>query len=67
LFVKNSLPCELRSDLQSENIELIWLEMKLEKQKPFLIGYIYRPPSSLTSLNDNIEEILEKYLLKTKK
>jgi exonuclease III len=32
LFVKSTLPCELRSDLQSDDIESIWLEMKLDKQ-----------------------------------
>jgi hypothetical protein len=49
LYVKSTIPCELRSDLEWEDIESIWLEIKLDKQKPFLVGYIYRPPSSLAS------------------
>lgn len=66
LYVKSTLPCELRSDLEIEDIEAIWLEMKLDKQKPLLIGYIYRPPSSLASWNDKIEETLEKIFIENK-
>ena len=43
----------------NSDIEAIWVEVKLEKQKPFILGYIYRPPSSPASWNDNIETVLE--------
>ena len=46
LFVKNNCPCIVRDDLQTENTEGIWIEVKLLKQKPFIVGYLYRPPSS---------------------
>ncbi|XP_060580125.1 uncharacterized protein LOC132736928 [Ruditapes philippinarum] len=66
LYVKSNLPCELRTDLDSSNIEAIWLEMKLEKQKPFIVGYIYRPPSSLNSWIEEIEKVLETLYVENK-
>ena len=60
------MPFELRSDLECEDIEAIWFEMKLDKQKPFLIGYIYWPPSSLASWKDKIEEILDRIFIENK-
>jgi len=39
------LNCVCRLDLESENIESIWLEFKFPSSKPFYICYTYRPPS----------------------
>ena len=35
-----------RSDLESSDVELIWLEINLMNTKPFLIGSVYRPPNA---------------------
>jgi hypothetical protein len=40
--------------------------MKLDKQKPFIVGYIYRPPSSLNSWTEEIEKILETLYVENK-
>lgn len=59
LYVRSVYSCNRRLDLEQENIESIWVEVKCPKQKPFILGYIYRPPSSLSSWNDEIEKCLE--------
>ena len=66
LYVKNNCPCIVRDDLQTENTEGIWIEVKLHKQKPFIVGYLYRPPSSPQSWNVEIEKNIEKIYLEDK-
>ena len=71
LYVKNDVCCKRRSDLENDQLECIWLEVKLTNSKSFLVGHIYRPPNSGISWNeifeDNIENVLkeekELYLL----
>ena len=42
-----------RTDLESADIESIWLEINLKDTKPILISSAYRPPnSSVQGLND---------------
>lgn len=66
LYVKSEHFCNRRHDLEQETIESIWVEVKCPKQKPFILGYIYRPPSSLSSWNDEIENCLEKFYTENK-
>ena len=42
VYVNNHLKWVRRLDLESENIESIWLEIKLPSSRPFLIWYTYR-------------------------
>ncbi len=46
IYTKNNVPCTRRVDLEIDGIEAMWLEIKLDKQCPILLGYVYRPPSS---------------------
>ena len=41
-YVKETLPLKRRTDLENDNIELLWLEIDL-KPIPILIGICYRP------------------------
>ncbi len=59
LYIKSSIPGVQRTDLDKDNIEAIWVEIKCEKQKPFIIGYVYRPPASKSNWTNDMEEILE--------
>ena len=54
VYVKNNYPCWQRKDLESDNLETIWLEVKPNKQKSYLFCYVYRPPSSLVSWNPKL-------------
>ena len=51
--------CTIRDDLQVDGIEALWLEVKPQKQKPFLLAYTYRPQSTQGWTVD-FEQVLEK-------
>ena len=66
MYVKESLQCSLRDDLQVEGIEALWVEIKHEAQKAFLLGYTYRPPSSQQKWMNDFESVLEQVYTETK-
>lgn len=59
IYIKSNLSFLHRTDLETNNLETIWIELKNSKQKSFLIGYYYRQPSStidwITKIENNIE------------
>ena len=44
----------------------IWLEVKQEKCKPFLIGNMYRPPDSRIEFNDRLEAFIDNIFKESK-
>ena len=60
VYVKDRICCNRRTDLEHENLERTWLEIKPVKSKSFLLGNIYRPPNSKveTIFEDCIERVL---------
>ncbi|XP_053398328.1 uncharacterized protein LOC128556711 [Mercenaria mercenaria] len=60
VFVNQNFKCVRRFDLESDKTEAIWLEVQKNKQKPFVFGYIYRPPSSNVEWNCELEYTIEK-------
>ena len=59
IYVKENLRCSLREDLRADPIAALWVEMKHESQKAFLLGYTYRPPSSNLKWMTDFEAVLE--------
>ena len=59
IYYKTNLACVQRVDLESNGIEMIWLEIRNNKQKPFLLCYVYRPPTASSDWTDNVEQSLE--------
>ena len=51
--IRNGTPYIRRFDLESENLECIWLEICFPHTKGLLIGIIYRPPNTSNYLQDN--------------
>ena len=49
-----------RKDLEIEQIENIWLELRLPKEQPLLIGFIYRHPNSTNSWFKYFEQMMDK-------
>lgn len=43
LYIQNHIPVKQRSDLEEENLEMIWVEL-CRKTKIVLVGCCYRPP-----------------------
>jgi hypothetical protein len=46
LYISKKLAYQVRDDLFSNDLEIVWSEM-LTNCKKFLVGVLYRPPSSL--------------------
>ena len=46
IYIQSHIPARVRSDLMVLGIEALWLEIHLAHCKPFVIGCVYRPPSS---------------------
>ena len=66
VYVKNEVSCKRRPDLESEQLECIWLEVKPMKSKSFLVGHVYRPPNSGIVWNELFEDSIENVLREEK-
>ena len=44
VYIADHIKYKCRNDLESSEIESIWLEINLKNTKPFLIRSVYRPP-----------------------
>ena len=56
LMIKDDIVYKRRNDLEDENTSTVWIEIKLPKNKPILLGSIYRQwslPKSLKIKNSN--------------
>ena len=59
VYVRSSLICKPRYDLDIPGLEAVWVETKLS-QESILIGSIYRPPNSLVGYWKLIDEAIKK-------
>ena len=66
IYLKSHFTYIRRDDLETNNLETIWLEVKINKQKSFLICYCYRPPSSTVDWISTMENSIEKAFLDNK-
>ena len=64
MYLSDDLKWKRRTDLETDEIECIWMEVDIFKSKSFLVGCIYRPPDSSSYLrkdfNKNLNEMLTK-------
>ncbi|MEW8548183.1 MAG: endonuclease/exonuclease/phosphatase family protein, partial [Candidatus Thiodiazotropha sp.] len=60
IYIKSNLSFLHRTDLETNDLENIWIEVKSNKQKSFLIGYYYRQPSSTIDWITKIENTIER-------
>ena len=58
LYIKNDINFVRRDDLESPNIECIWIQFKVNNQK-VLLGQLYRHPSSTNSWFDDFVEMMD--------
>ena len=56
LYVKNNLTVKRRQDLESDDVDALWCEVRLPKTKPILIGSIYRSPSGKIDHSEKLEK-----------
>ena len=57
MYIRNSLTFIRRNDLETDDAESIWIEMKYKQRQPVIIGSIYRPPSSPIDFIDKLGDI----------
>ena len=56
IYVKDTIGYFRRHDLEPNGIECIWVELRLQRNKPVLFGVFYRPPSSDAKYFSQIED-----------
>ena len=66
VYTKSNLACIHRDDLETEDTEILWLEVKNNRQKPFLLCYCYRPPSATSAWIESFEKSMEHANLEAK-
>ena len=60
MYIRNSLTFIRRNDLETDDVECIWIEMKCKQRQHVLIGSLYRPPSSPVDFIDKLGDIIER-------
>ena len=62
-YVRSNILHLRRPDLECDQLEIVWLKIKLTKSKPWFVGVVYRPPNSnndfFLKLEDNLERVLD--------
>ena len=58
-YIRENIPYIRRYDLEKEELELIWVELKPRNQTSLFVCIMYRQPSSLSSYFDLLEENLD--------
>ena len=62
IYTKENLVCIHREDLEIIDTEMLWMEVRNNVQKPFLIFYCYRSPSALNLWTENVRKPLKKLI-----
>ena len=44
VFISNQITYTRRLDIESNEIESIWIQVNIQGSKPFLLNFVYRPP-----------------------
>ena len=55
LYIHENVPYKRRIELENNQIESVWIEVRFPNSKSFLLNFSYRPPSSLQSWIDSYE------------
>ena len=63
-YIRENIPHIRRCDLEDDNLELLWIELKPRSyETSFFVGIIYRPPNSSMSFSTHFKIILTKLVL----
>ena len=54
-YVRSEIPILRRTDMESEDLEIMWLEVKHPRIKPILVAGAYRPPDTNSTTDSRIE------------
>ena len=59
IYVRDTLTCKRRTDLELENLEAVWIEIVV-KSKKILIGGFYRAPNSTADYFTLLDESIDR-------
>ena len=59
MYINENINYRMRYDLMHDSLEYMVAEICLEKQKPFLVIILYRPPSAKSEVFNQIQECFE--------
>jgi hypothetical protein len=62
IYVKNDYHVVHRNDLEVIGVEYVWVEIKISKNHPVLIGTFHRPPKMSQFVNNLNHIVLYKYI-----
>ncbi len=60
IYISDHLNFDLWNDLYEDNLEIIWLELKLPNTHPILVGSVYTHPKSPAEYFTNLSTHLDK-------
>ena len=67
MYLSDDLKWKRRTDLETDEIECIWVDVDIFKSKRFLVGCIYRTPDSSSYLQKDLTKVnnlsMESFLL----
>ncbi|MCG8113419.1 MAG: reverse transcriptase domain-containing protein [Candidatus Thiodiazotropha taylori] len=66
VYIKENIIYKRRNDLESNDLESVWIEVCPTNGKSFLVCYIYRHPSSTVMWNEHFENCLDLVLAEEK-
>ena len=63
MYIRNNLTFVCRIDLETDDVECIWVEIKCKHRQPVLMSSIYRPPSSSSDIIDRASSECKKIIV----
>ncbi|CAB4007128.1 RNA-directed DNA polymerase from mobile element jockey [Paramuricea clavata] len=57
-YVRHEISFHRRTDLESNDLEILWLEINHSNMKPILVAGVYRPPDTNMATDSKLEDIL---------
>lgn len=66
VYVSESVTFKRLTHLETHSVESLWIEIKLKKSSPLLIGFCYRNPAERASWSDNFISMMDAVLLESK-
>jgi len=58
-YIRKSIPYNRRHDLETDTVETICIELKIQCYTPFVLTFVYRPPNSKVVWFSNFERLLD--------
>ena len=60
IYIRSSIPCIIRTDLNTNNAEAVCLEIRKSKVKPLLVSTWYHLPNANCEFFSHFENFLKK-------